>query len=44
MTILPPMPLKEAEKVRKIAQTNGFLVSYVLTGNDSKIVVEVTKK
>jgi len=38
------MSLKEAEKVRKIAQTNGFLVSYIITGNDNKIRVEVTKK
>ncbi len=41
---LPPMPLQHAEAIRKIAQKHGGLVSYIITGNDKRIVVEVEKK
>lgn len=41
---MPPMSLKEAEQVRKTAQANGFKVAYIISGNDSHIVVEVSKK
>lgn len=37
-----PVTLKEAEQIRKTAQKHGFLVAYIIVGNEIK--VEVKKK
>lgn len=41
---LPPMPLNQAEAIRKIVQKHGGAVTYYISGNDKQIVVEVVKK
>lgn len=41
---LPPMPMQQAEAIRKIAQKHGAAVTYHINGNGKHVVVEIEPK